>query len=238
MRAVLIVLLVVACSLLAALGVIGYKLLHAFPAPRAVEAPSTAPPEPDVYGLGVSRTEEGGWTLLTSWPTEDAGDPATCVVAHDRYAYPTVHDTGRSAMTLAMTPRSDQAVALTEVRVRFVGTEPLPPAPHHLAHCTGASGHRPLVVRAEGRDGEVVDTGVAPAEVGPAGFRQDIAVEVTGARTATWQVEVDLRIDGVPVTKVITKSEDSRRLVTAPVPADVAGHTVWCDHAFRVGERC
>lgn len=236
MRTFLIVLLVVPCLLLATLAVIGYKLLHAFPVQQGVEAPSTTPPEPSVHGLGVSRTKEGGWTLLTYWQMKDAGDPATCAVAHDRYAYPTIHDTGRSAMTLAMTPRSDQAVTLTEVRVRVVSTEPLPPAPHHLAHCAGD--HRPLVVRAEGREGEVVNAGVAPREVGPDGFGQDIAVEVTGTRTAKWQVEVDLTIDGVPVTKVITKDENSRPLVTVPVPADVAGHTVWCDHAFRVGERC
>ncbi|MDX3656292.1 hypothetical protein PV646_03130 [Streptomyces sp. ID05-26A] len=236
MRAFLIVLMVVPCLLLAALGVIGYKLLHAFPVQRGVETPVTTPPEPSPYELAVSSAAEGGWTLLTSWRLQDEGGPATCGEAHRRYAYPTTFDAGRSAMTLKATPQSGQKLVLTAVRVRFVSAEPLPPTPHHLAHCAGD--HQPPVVRAEGRAGEVVDVGVAPREVGPDGFRQDFAVEVTGTRTATWQVEVDLTIDGLAVTKVLPKASSGHLLVTAPVPADVTGHAVWCDRAFRVGESC
>ncbi|MGW6445969.1 hypothetical protein [Lentzea sp. NPDC055074] len=238
MRTFAIVVVALASLVFAALSVIGYKLLHAFPEQRGVEAPSTAPPKPSPYDLKVSRAEQSGWTLLMSWRPRDEGGPASCAEAHRRFALPTVTDAGRSTVTLKVVPGAGQEVVLTAVRVRFVSTAPAQPAPHHLVHCPGTGDHRPLLVRAEGREGEVVDTGTASQRVSPNGLRQDIAVEVTGTRTATWQVEADMTLDGVPVTQVVSKGEDSGPLVTEPLPADVAGHVVWCDHALRDGSAC
>ncbi|MET9225166.1 hypothetical protein [Lentzea sp. NPDC003310] len=235
MRAFAIVVVAIPCLLLAGLTVIAYKITPHRSGGQAVEAPVTTPPEPSPYKLAVSRAEYE-WTVVMSWPARDEGSPADCAEAYRRYALPTVLDAGRSTVTLEVVPQSGQKVVLTGVRVRVVSTADAPPAPHHLAHCV--NDRRPPVVRAEGREGEVVDAGVAAREVGADGFRQEIAVEQAGTRTATWQVEVDLTLDGVAVTKVLARDSGSRPLVTAPAPNSVAGHVVWCDHAFRAGEAC
>lgn len=242
MRAFAIVFVAVACSLFLALYVAITTWWPQPPRDTPVVATSEAEPtwlgepEPD---MTAARTGATGWTILS--PSSKAPQPGraktrTCADPYTAATNGLVSDAGRTTVTLELKPKPGQEVVITDVRVRTTGGELPTPEPAYLVHCPGEVARD--VVRFQGTLGESLSAGVRAQQVPETGFRQDITVEVTGAQTAVWHLEVDYTLNGTPRTKSINHDTYNRRLVTEPVPAAVAGHWVWCSTEYVAGEHC